>query len=504
MISEVAARESARAAAVAREEWRGPGLTRPAGDDALPIVSRLSEAVVRTPEAVEVWRAATEEALRSRATIVDGVLAIDALRVPLELARYHARLEGWHVALARPSAGLRGAWYRDAARVHEALEALGFPVAIIDVLLLHKAPRSGDASPFRPSNVLRRVVRHASARDDLAGVREIVAALNGEADSPIPIADSYTCDGACALCGTAPTDDRPDRYAVETLHKGRRTAAEMRSAGVTDLRYAHDAGVRLSRQQRIQIESVTRDERHVDAPALHAFLDRLVWPRFYLDFEAYATTVAPFAGLQPNEHTPVVASVHVQMEPDGEVAHEEFIAHPAGDDRRSAFWRWLCDLLGEHGSIVVFSRPFESSMVRQLARLADDGDRGDAIAARMVDLLEPFDRFMVYDPAQLGRVSLKSVLPAYTDDSYEPFTVRDGMHANLGWTRLADRARAPVDAGARAASAVTALLAREGNPAPDVTATEIARYCAADTAAMVALVAELAAAAHRQTNSDAI
>jgi hypothetical protein len=83
------------------------------------------------------------------------------------------------------------------------------------------------------------------------------------------------------------------------------------------------------------------------------------------------------------------------------------------------------------------------------------------------------------------------------------------MHANLAYTRAADRAaihgiagRTDVDARAAAqAEAVNETIDRHGSrrSAPDVDVEQIVTYCSVDTIAMVHLVARLQEllAAHR-------
>jgi hypothetical protein len=115
----------------------------------------------------------------------------------------------------------------------------------------------------------------------------------------------------------------------------------------------------------------------------------------------------------------------------------------------------------------------------------------------------------VYHQAQRGKVSLKRVLPAFTEAHYEDSPLRDGMHANLAYTRAADRAvirgidgKTTVDARAAAqAEAVNRTINDHGprHSAADVDVEQIVSYCSVDTIAMVHLVTRLQEllAAHR-------
>ena len=311
---------------------------------------------------------------------------------------------------------------------------------------------------------------------------------------------AYRCDQRCELCEPRARHGL-HRHDPLTLHKGGALGRELVAAGVTDLRDAAVDGARLNGRQRIQVKSVREERVQVDVYRLTTFLASLEYPYHYLDFEAFAPALPPFDGLSAYGHTPVVASIHTQSRPDKEPIASSFVAEPGRDQRREMY-RWLHETVGDQGSIIVFSKNFETAMINQLARADDDKTGGDALVGRIVDLLEPFSEFWVYHPDQRGKVSLKRLLPVFTDQAgYAEATIKDGMHANLGYMRLHDRAVAAADPqrvercaqSAAAAEGVNAVLDTVG-PTPSAylpSTEEILRYCAVDTVAMHYLVKEL-------------
>src|SRR5208337_5147254 len=106
-------------------------------------------------------------------------------------------------------------------------------------------------------------------------------------------------------------------------------------------------------------------------------------------------------------------------------------------DPRQAFISALCDVLGDHGSIVVYSQQFESQRLSDLASwLPEFSGRINKIQRRLWDLL-PIIRDHVYHPAFGGSYSLKSVLPALVPNmTYEGMEVADGQAAGLAWESL--------------------------------------------------------------------
>jgi hypothetical protein len=313
------------------------------------------------------------------------------------------------------------------------------------------------------------------------------------------VESTYECEQRCELCVPRPRAGLT-RFHPQTLHKGGARGRELIAAGIEDLRDEAMDSVRLTPRQRIQVQTVRSDTVHVDEERLAAFLGALRYPLCYLDFEAFAPALPPFTGLSPYGHTPVIASVHLQHAPGTDLEAHSFVAAPGRDQRREMY-RWLGDTVGGQGSIIVFSKNFEAAMIRQLARAAEDESGADTLVQRIVDLLDPFAEFWVYHPEQRGKVSLKRLLPVFTHHAgYRESPVRDGMHANLGYMRLHDRAVAqsttghpPRRAAAAAAEGVNTVLdtAWSVPSAYLPTREEILRYCAVDTVAMHYLVEEL-------------
>jgi hypothetical protein len=446
------------------------------------------------------WQETTAQAIRSGKAVTHAIAVADSLCALADCASTHPKLDGLVLTLYRPGTGVRGVYLTEAALVAHVFAEAGYSIAEVRIRYLQKSARWDGSTTrgelFTESNVTRRAAREGGVI--LTWARELQRAAEDRALTD----DSYRCRHQCARCAPDRVR-RADATSVTTLYKGKELARELIAEGLTTLSALDPGEKRFSPRQRIQIQSVVSGVTHVDTPELQTFLDRIVYPVFYLDFEAYARSVPPFSGMSPYEHTPVVAALD-EEQTDGTVIHREFVAQP-GIDERVRFFHWLRGILGAAGSIVVFSQGFESGMVRQLAACAGEPEVGTELIARMVDLLQPFADFAVYHPQQMGKVSLKYVLPAFTPSSYAESPVRDGMHANLSWLRHADRAiieRADAasdtvidteERGARAAESVSALLARLAGRDPDriPSTDDIAAYCSIDTRAMVDLVATL-------------
>jgi predicted RecB family nuclease len=158
------------------------------------------------------------------------------------------------------------------------------------------------------------------------------------------------------------------------------------------------------------------------------------------------------------------------MKPGAEPEHHEFLATDASDPRHE-FTATLCSVLGDSGSIVVYSA-FESQRLSELAAwLPEFAGRIERIQRRLWDLL-PVVRNHVYHPKFGGSYSIKNVLPALVPGmTYEGMEVADGTDAGLAWGSLI---RGGLDQAER-----------------DRIRKALLEYCGQDTLAMVKLVGRL-------------
>ena len=171
------------------------------------------------------------------------------------------------------------------------------------------------------------------------------------------------------------------------------------------------------------------------SPELANELAKLKYPVRFMDFETVNWAIPRFAGTHPYQQIPFQWSAHIQQRPGAEPQHYEFLATDASDPRHE-FVRSLCAVLGENGSIVVYSS-FESQRLSELASsFSEFVDCINAIQARLFDLL-PVIREHTYHPAYAGSYSIKSVLPALVPQmTYDGMDVANGRDAGLAWESL--------------------------------------------------------------------
>ena len=90
------------------------------------------------------------------------------------------------------------------------------------------------------------------------------------------------------------------------------------------------------------------------------------------------------------------------------------------------------------------------------------------INQRMIDLLIPFRNRYLYHPKQYGSASIKAVLPAFTNMSYDILDIGDGMTASRDYQEFLEKKISIYDA--------KSIM------------QNLKEYCKLDTLAMVKLV----------------
>ncbi len=268
--------------------------------------------------------------------------------------------------------------------------------------------------------------------------------------------------------------EHPDSDIIN-LYWGGKDAIELFNEGILRIRDI-PAGYELNKKQQIQKQAHTDDKHHIDHKELAAFLKRLQYPLYFIDFESYQTAIPLYDGLRPYQQIPFQFSVHITTKKGQRPKHHSFIAKGAGDPR-PAFILALKGALGSKGSVIVYNQTFEQTVLRSLAeQMPQYSEWVEATVERMVDLLSPFRSFAYYHPLQNGKASLKSVLPALTGITYDDFEIANGSDASLSYLFITHGSYEGDKATPKEARAIRKHLER---------------YCGQDTKGMIHILEKL-------------
>lgn len=211
---------------------------------------------------------------------------------------------------------------------------------------------------------------------------------------------------------------------------------EMQEAGIVDIKDVDLAKVEGTRQQYSQIIAAKSKDMYFDASAIRTWIDGSIhYPISYLDFEWETYAYPPYKGMKPFDVLCFQYSLHIEEEPDSPLLHKEFLEK--GDCREDFICQLIRDI-PDTGSIMVFNMDgAEKLRLQQLAQQYPKyADALHAICERMVDLALPFATANIYHNQMRGLYSLKTLVPIFSDYSYQDLDISYGMEAVRNWRML--------------------------------------------------------------------
>jgi hypothetical protein len=227
----------------------------------------------------------------------------------------------------------------------------------------------------------------------------------------------------------------PERH-VFSLYYGKQKAYDLMDQDILAIKDIPE-DYPLSPKQRIQFNCEKTREPHIEPPKIQAFLNKLAYPLYFLDFETFMMAIPPYDELSPYEQVPFQFSLHVIQSPGRNAEHYSYISD-GSTDPRTAILSMLKKQLGRKGSIIAYNARFEIRVLKSTANhFPKYGAWLESILPRFVDLYKPFREFHCYHPDQSGSTSLKEVLPALTGRSYEGLEIADGNTASLRFREMA-------------------------------------------------------------------
>jgi hypothetical protein len=194
----------------------------------------------------------------------------------------------------------------------------------------------------------------------------------------------------------------------------------------------------LTDKQLTQVQAEKTGQPYIDEATIRNFLDQLVYPVYYMDFETFGfmMPIPILDDTRPYGQVPFQFSIHVLQSADSEPIHHSWLWDGEGDPRPE-FMGQLKAVLGEEGSIVVYNQGFECSRLRESSEVYPDyASWVDGVVDRIVDLLPPFRSFGIYYPSQHGSASLKMVLPALTGKNHADLEISEGGEASDEFMRV--------------------------------------------------------------------
>ena len=170
--------------------------------------------------------------------------------------------------------------------------------------------------------------------------------------------------------------------------------------------------------EQIDFELNNREPK-IDKEAIMEFLNGLKYPLYFIDYESFNPAIPEYEGTKAYQQIPFQYSLHIIREEGAPLEHEEFLAEADDDNLIRHFAESMINALPEDGSVIVYNRLFEESLVNnKLAEMYPDLKKEiERINKNIMDIKQPFSDRNYYLKEMAGSASLKEVLPAlYPDD----------------------------------------------------------------------------------------
>lgn len=195
--------------------------------------------------------------------------------------------------------------------------------------------------------------------------------------------------------------------------------------------------VKLNEKQWQQVDLTLQKRAISDPEAIEGFLSDVKYPIYFMDFETSMHPIPKFNFMSPHSHLPFQFSVHHQKSSDAELLHDDFLWNGKSDPRIS-FIEKLLSILKDTGTVFIYNQKFEEARLREIARVFPKYESKIInVIGRMKDLWEPFEKRHLFHYSQKGSTSLKKVLPAWTNISYEGMAIGNGNSAGEEFEKLA-------------------------------------------------------------------
>ncbi|MBI5399162.1 DUF2779 domain-containing protein [Candidatus Saganbacteria bacterium] len=342
----------------------------------------------------------------------------------------------WDMIEVKSSTSVKSEYYHDAAFQRYVYEGAGLKIRRCFILHLNKG-------------YIRRGALDVEALFNKVDITQECQVLAGQISAQIELLNKVMASQDIPAIRIGPHCDKPHHCPLSNLcwsflpeednvfllNGGGQKCWELLDQGITKLTDI-PANYDLNFRQVAQIQAHQSRRPYFDKEAIREFLTAIKYPLFFLDFETLATAVPLFDGVGPYQPVPFQYVVYCLKSAESSPEKFSFLA-PDRQDPRETILRQLQQLLGEAGSIIAYSAAFEKNCLKAAANeYPEYREWVERLNKRFVDLLVPFQKFYYYHPQQLGRASIKNVLPALTGRSYKGLEIGEGGTASAEFYRV--------------------------------------------------------------------
>lgn len=232
--------------------------------------------------------------------------------------------------------------------------------------------------------------------------------------------------------------------------------------------------VKLSEIQQRQIQYHYTDlPDYINKEKIKDFLDGIVYPIYFLDFESNQYVIPKFKNTKAFDQVCFQYSLHV-LDESNNLSHYEYLGDEKIDYRLQLVEQLVKDL-SDKGTIIAYNKGFEMTRIKEMAKIYPQyEEKLLALLPRFIDLADVFQKGYYYNKAMGKSFSIKSVLPAlFSEDPSLDYHNLEGVHN-----------------GSEAMYAFDNLI-NLNEEERNITRQNLLKYCSLDTYAMVKIYNKL-------------
>ena len=335
----------------------------------------------------------------------------------------------WELIEVKSSTSIKDYHVDDLSFQYYVFKSLGLNITKLSVLHLNKNYSKGDkieiSKLFFKSDITDEVLKNGNLIS--LHIRELIEILSLKKEPKIEVGSHCKDCQYREHCWR----DYP-KYNIYNIFNGKKAEEIQKKNNSVDIKKLspreYPKGNKL-----IDINAFLSGNIFIDKKEIKKFINTLVYPYNFLDFETFGPAIPILKNSKPYENLPFQFSLHIQENENDAIKHFEYINKKIKDFRLE-FAEKLLKNIKSTGSVIVYNQSFEKNVISSLAKLFPE-IKNDLlnINNRMVDLLKPFRSRNLYSPEQNGSASIKNVLPVFTNKTYENLDIKDGMEVSINY-----------------------------------------------------------------------
>jgi len=182
------------------------------------------------------------------------------------------------------------------------------------------------------------------------------------------------------------------------------------------------------KEVKIQVKAAIEQKEQVDQAQVRLFISDIKMPVCSLDIEVWMPAIPYYQDTKPFQQIPFLFSM--VYEENGELVKYSYFK-PIHEDLRKQFLEEIISATKEFGSILMFDKSLEETVLNQLAELYPEYRAElQVFKSKIVDLAEPIRKGNYYHPAMKGNFKLKSLAPIVNQDGgFDALEIQSGISA---------------------------------------------------------------------------